>query len=326
MTLLSIQSFLDKIGVEEVLQRVEDLAIIHYAVPVMVGLVLVEMLLGVVTNRQQYSGKDLISSVMIGVGNLITSAFSKGFMFTAILICIYLSPLRIEPSWWSFILCLILSDFARYWAHRVAHEQRIWWATHVPHHSSKNYNFSVSFRLSWVQQVKLIFFIPVAFLGFDPVMFFIVHQIEVLYQYWIHTEFIRKFPKPIEFIFTTPSHHRVHHATNKNYLDKNYGSTFIIWDRIFGTFQPEEEQAIYGITKPINTINPFFLVFHEFADIARDFRKARNLKQKMKVIFGNPNDQQFLEELDKEPDASNMPGGTLNPTTAIPARSEAPAE
>ncbi|MGD1846268.1 MAG: sterol desaturase family protein [Salibacteraceae bacterium] len=306
MTLLSIQSFLDKIGVEEVLQRVNDLAIIHYAVPVMIGLVFVEMLLGVITNRQQYTGKDLLSSIMIGIGNLITSAMTKTFMFTTVLICIYLSPFRIEASWWSFILCLILSDFARYWAHRVAHEQRIWWATHVPHHSSTNYNFSVSFRLSWVQQVKILFFIPVALMGFDPVMFFIVHQIEVLYQYWIHTEFIRKFPKPIEFIFTTPSHHRVHHATNKNYIDKNYGSTFIIWDRMFGTFQEEQEKVNYGILKPVDSYNPVWLVFHEWVDIFKDLGTYRTPRAWWRILFGGPN-----MTLDKEHYYGNKPKSAL---------------
>jgi sterol desaturase/sphingolipid hydroxylase (fatty acid hydroxylase superfamily) len=119
-------------------------------------------------------------------------------------------------------------------------------------------------------------------------VFFIAHQIEVLYQFWIHTEYIRKLPKPIEFIFTTPSHHRVHHARNGNYLDRNYGSTLIIWDRIFGTFQAEEEQPEYGITKPVNSYNPVYLNFHEWMDIVRDVRQSRSFREAMTMVFARP--------------------------------------
>ena len=121
--------------------------------------------------------------------------------------------------------------------------------------------------------------------------FFIVHQIEVLYQFWIHTELIRKLPRPIEYIFTTPSHHRVHHSVNEKYIDKNYGSTFIIWDRMFGTFQEEEETPRYGITKPVNSFNPFYLVFHEWIEVGKDILKAKSLKEAWTILFGNPVDK-----------------------------------
>jgi len=293
------------LNIREVLQQVDDLMLIHYAVPIMLSLVGLEIFLGYITKRQQYSGRDLAGSVMIGLGNLLTTAITKIPLFILILWCITIVPWRIPNTWWSYVLCLVSLDFFRYWAHRVAHEQRIWWATHVPHHSSEKYNFSVSFRLSWVQQFKAIFFLPVAFMGFDPLTFFIIHQIEVLYQFWIHTEFIRKLPKPIEYIFTTPSHHRVHHAVNKKYMDRNYGSTFIIWDRIFGTFQPEEEQAVYGITKPLTTINPLVGVFHEFAAIGRDFSNSKGLKQRLRVLFGSPNNP------------SSYPDGEVGDTTTV---------
>ena len=152
------------------------------------------------------------------------------------------------------------------------------------------YTFTVSFRLSWVQQLKVIFFLPVAFMGFHPLVFFICHQIEVLYQFWIHTEYIKKLPKPIEYIFTTPSHHRVHHAVNKKYIDMNYGSTFIIWDRMFGTFQPEDknEDIIYGITQPLKSYNPVRLVFHVFVDIYRELPHAKTWSERFKIVFGRP--------------------------------------
>jgi hypothetical protein len=125
-------------------------------------------------------------------------------------------------------------------------------------------------------------------MGFDPVLFFICHQIEVLYQFWVHTEYIRKLPAPIEYIFVTPSHHRVHHSTNDKYLDKNFGSTLIIWDKIFGTFQAEEEQTVYGITTPINSYNPITLNFHEWNDIIVDVKKSRSLQEAYAMLFTSP--------------------------------------
>src|SRR5690606_16026458 len=170
----------------------------------------------------------------------------------------------------------------------IAHENRFWWATHVTHHNSEKYNWSVSFRLGWTQNIKIIFFIPVPLVGFDPVTFLICHQIAVLYQFWIHTEYIRKLPRFIEFFFTTPSHHRVHHASNDRYLDRNYGSTFIIWDRMFGTFQPEDEKPKYGITKPVKSYNPIYLNFHEWAELLRDIRKSKSLREAYAVTFCSP--------------------------------------
>ena len=128
-------------------------------------------------------------------------------------------------------------------------------------------------------------------MGFHPLVFLIVHQIEVLYQFWIHTELIKKLPKPIEYIFTTPSHHRVHHSINEKYIDKNYGSTLIIWDRLFKTFQVEEEQPIYGITKPVNSYNPVYLVFHEWVDVFKDLERANSPKMAWQILFGSPIDK-----------------------------------
>lgn len=262
--------------------------IIPYAAPIMLTLVLIEWIISNYKKRKVYHGKDFLAASAIGIGNIIAGALVKAATFGFALFFYNLVPWTIPSTWWSYILCLVIIDFCRYWAHRIAHEQRFWWATHVTHHSSKQYNFSVSFRLGWTQHIKIIFFIPAFLMGFHPVVFFICHQIEVLYQFWIHTEFIRKLPKPIEYIFVTPSHHRVHHAVNDKYLDKNYGSTLVIWDRMFGTFQPEEEQPVYGITKPVNSFNPVYLVFHEWVDIFRDIRKSGSIKKSFKILFGRP--------------------------------------
>lgn len=262
--------------------------IIVYAAPVMIGLVVAEWLITLYKKRDYYNTKDTLAATTIGLGNVALNAALKVFTFGIMLFFYNLVPWSIQPSWWSFILCLVWFDFWRYWAHRIAHENRFWWATHVTHHNSEKYNWSVSFRLGWTQNIKIIFFIPVPLAGFDPITFLICHQIEVLYQFWIHTEYIRKLPRPIEFIFTTPSHHRVHHSSNERYLDKNYGSTLIIWDRIFGTFQAEDEKPTYGITKPVNSYNPIFLNFHEWIDIVRDIRKSKSLKEAYVVTFCSP--------------------------------------
>ena len=274
----------------ETLMNMELPPIIIYAAPVMVALVLIEYFIRVRKLQRSYDAKDGFAAALVGIGNLISSALFKAILFGIILFFYNMVPWYIPHTWWAYILCLVSIDFLRYWAHRVAHEQRFWWATHVTHHSSEQYNFTVSFRLSWVQHVKIVFFIPIALMGFDPFVFFICNQIEVLYQFWIHTELIKKLPRPIEYIFTTPSHHRVHHATNDLYLNKNYGSTFIIWDRMFGTFQPEEEQPSYGILKPVNSYNPVYLVFHEWMDIFKDMSKYRSLRSWWRILFGNPND------------------------------------
>jgi len=277
----------EKLTVEQVINM--DLPnIILYAAPVMFTLVALEWYFSYRDKKEYYDGKDTAAATVIGLVNVGMSAAIKLVTFGIILFFYNLVPWSIPHTWWSYVLCLVWIDFWRYWAHRIAHENRFWWATHVTHHNSEKYNWSVSFRLGWTQHIKIVFFIPVALLGFHPVVFFICHQIEVLYQFWIHTEYIRKLPRPIEYFFTTPSHHRVHHARNEKYLDKNYGSTFIIWDRIFGTFQPEEERPDYGITTPVNSYNPIKLNFHEWSDIARDVRNSRSFKEAYTMIFTRP--------------------------------------
>lgn len=294
----------DPLTIEEVLAL--DLPnVIAFAAPVMFILVAAEWYLSYKENRGIYDTKDTLAATTIGLVNVAISAAIKVATFGLILFFYNLVPWSIPETWWSYVLCLIWIDFWRYWAHRIAHENRFWWATHVTHHNSEKYNWSVSFRLGWTQHIKIIFFIPVALAGFHPFVFFICHQIEVLYQFWIHTEYIRKLPRWVEFIFTTPSHHRVHHAKNSHYMDKNYGSTFIIWDRIFGTFQPEEDQAIYGITKPVNSYNPVYLCFHEWMDIVSDVRQSKSLKEAYAMIFTRPSRLEDVKSAYREHEMDN---------------------
>nr|WP_198342298.1 sterol desaturase family protein [Pedobacter psychrophilus] len=143
--------------------------------------------------------------------------------------------------------------------------------------------------MSWVQNIKTIFFLPVFFLGFHPVVIFVVSQASVLFQFWVHTEYIKKLPYVFEYLLATPSNHRVHHGTQEKYLDKNYAATFIFWDRMFGTYQKEEERPDYGLTNKIgDRFNPIFLNFHEYHDMIKDVKNAGSLKKKLFFIFGSP--------------------------------------
>ncbi|WP_338876244.1 sterol desaturase family protein [Spirosoma sp. SC4-14] len=263
--------------------------IIVWAVPFMLFFTVIEMVVNYYQEHEHYEKKETIGSILVGLGNLVVSA---GLKLGLIYLCIWiynLLPWRMELQWWTLIPCYIIYDFFSYWAHRVSHEQRFWWATHVVHHSGEHYNLTVSYRLSWIQHLKIIFFLPVAFLGFHPIIFFITNQIAVLFQFWVHTEYIRRMPAWVEYIFATPSNHRVHHGSQEKYIDKNFGATFIFWDRMFGTYQPEEEQVIYGITTNIpNKANPLIINFHEVADMINDVRNAKGLRKKLFYIFGSP--------------------------------------
>lgn len=265
--------------------------IIIWAAPVMFFFVLLEWFISYLQHRELYEKKETIGSILVGIGNVIINAALKVGLFYLAVWAYNLMPWRMYLNWWTFIPCYIIFDLCSYWAHRVSHQQRFWWATHVVHHTSEHYNLTVSFRLSWVQNLKLIFFAPVALMGFHPIIFFVVNQIAVLFQFWVHTEYIRRLPRWVEYIFATPSNHRVHHGSQEKYINKNYGATFIIWDRLFGTYQPEEEQVVYGITHDIpHKANPLYINFHEYIDIWKDLRRAKGLRRKFFYLFGNPID------------------------------------
>lgn len=265
--------------------------IIIWAAPVMFFFVLVEWYLSKKENKHLYDKKDSIGSISVGIGNVIINFFLKISFFYLLILIYNMIPWRFSLSWWTFVPCYIIFDFCSYWSHRISHQQRFWWATHVVHHSSENYNLTVSFRLSWVQNIKIIFFLPVALIGFHPIIFFVVSQVAVLFQFWVHTEYIRRLHPAIEYVFATPSNHRVHHGSQDKYINKNYGASFIFWDRIFGTYQKEEEQVIYGITNNVGSkVNPLILNFHEYMDMWRDIKSTKSFKRKIFFIFGDPID------------------------------------
>jgi len=186
------------------------------------------------------------------------------------------------------VLLFVADDFAYYWFHRVGHEVRVFWASHVTHHSSEHYNLSTALRQTWVPMAALPFWLPLALLGFKPWMIILQQAISLTYQFFIHTERVGKLPRPIELIFNTPSHHRAHHGSNDIYLDKNYGGITIIWDRLLGTFQAETERVKYGLTKNIETFNPIKVAAHEYAAIVRDVRAASSWRDRLGYVFRGP--------------------------------------
>jgi sterol desaturase/sphingolipid hydroxylase (fatty acid hydroxylase superfamily) len=182
----------------------------------------------------------------------------------------------------------VVEDFTYYWFHRCSHDVRILWAAHVNHHSSESYNLSTALRQSWTTPfTTLLFYWPLPLLGFHPYMIFIATSASLLYQFWIHTECIDRLG-PFERVFNTPSHHRVHHGSNLEYLDRNHGGILILWDRWFGTFEPEVATVKYGLTKNIDSFNPLRIAFHEFAAIARDVRAASDWRARFGYVFGPP--------------------------------------
>jgi sterol desaturase/sphingolipid hydroxylase (fatty acid hydroxylase superfamily) len=287
--------FNDLFGADKILwNQIDDLQqgspnIIIWAAPAMFFFVLLEFIFSHVTDKHHYSKKETIGSVLVGIGNVLIGLLIKSLLFFVFVWVYNLLPWRMTLNWWTFIPCYIFFDFCSYWTHNISHRMRFFWATHVVHHSGTHYNLTTSFRLSWMQYLKIIFILPVALMGFHPVIIFLTSQVAVLFQFWVHTEYIRKMHPIIEYIFATPSNHRVHHGSQPKYINKNYGATFIIWDRMFNTYQPEEEQAIYGITKNITkAADPLHINFHEYSDIYRDVVSAKKWRKKLFYIFADP--------------------------------------
>lgn len=264
--------------------------LIHYAIPFFAATVLLEIILTVKVKQEEYEYKDAGTSILMGLGNVFVGLFTKGVILTFFLFLYQYRLFTIEFTWWSWILILFAEDFCYYWNHRIAHECRLFWASHVVHHSSKKYNLSTALRQTWTGSFyTFIFWLPLVLIGFHPVMVIVQMSISLIYQYWIHTEMIDKMPKWFEAIFNTPSHHRVHHATNAQYLDRNHAGIFIIWDKIFGTFEPEVEKPIYGLVTNINTYNPIKIAFLEWTNMFKDFYSSKtSLKNRLKYLLKPP--------------------------------------
>lgn len=275
--------------------------LIIWAVPVMLLFTGIEYYINRKENDDHYNNTELLGSIFVGLGNLASNLITRFLLFAMVWFVYNLIPWRQEFIWWMFFPAYILLDFSSYWAHRISHEQRFWWCTHITHHSGNHYNLAVSFRLSWIQQLKIIFFLPVILAGFHPLVFFVANQVAVLFQFWVHSEYVPRLHPIIEYIFATSSNHKVHHGSQEKYLDVNYGATFILWDRWFGTYHPLEERPVYGLTTPIPySKNPIYLNFHEVKDIVQDVKKAKTFREKMFYIFGSPSKIGLMKKKEAE--------------------------
>ncbi|MBK7071588.1 MAG: sterol desaturase family protein [Myxococcales bacterium] len=236
-----------------------------------------------------YTTKDTFASLAMGLGNVGIAAVTKLGTF-ALMTWLYQYRVATLPNlWWTWVLLFFAEDFCYYWFHRASHEVRALWAAHVNHHSSEHYNLSTALRQSWTTPFTApAFWLALPLVGFAPWMVFTQQAISLLYQYWIHTEAIDRLPAPLEFVFNTPSHHRVHHGANPEYLDRNHGGILIIWDRLFGTFAPERARVRYGLTENIRTFKPHVIAFHEWIAMARDARRAPTWRAALGYLLRPP--------------------------------------
>lgn len=252
--------------------------VIAYAVPVFIALILIEIAWARRHAPEAYEAQDMRTSLLLGLGSTIEGALLGGFIYAAAL-WLYDHRLATVPfAWWAWLAMLVLDDFNYYWVHRIGHRVRWLWAAHVNHHTSQHYNLSTALRQTWTGffAVSFAFRIWPAFIGFSPAMILTVGAFNTIGQFWIHTEAVRRMPRWFEWLFNTPSHHRVHHATNPLYLDRNFAGVLMLWDRLFGTFQPEldSEPVRYGVVRQLGTFNVLHSVFHEWKAMLGDFVRA----------------------------------------------------
>ncbi|MSP74290.1 MAG: sterol desaturase family protein [Myxococcales bacterium] len=269
--------------------------LIYWSFPIFIVTLILERLWAGRATREGreirgYQTRDTFASLSMGLGNVLIASVFKVFVL-ALHYWLYehrVFDLQVDAAW-VWVALFFAEDLCYYAFHRAGHEVRFFWAGHVNHHSSRSYNLSTALRQSWTGPlIGFIFWLPLPFLGFHPLMLLTQQAVSLLYQYWLHTEAIDRMPAPFEAVFNTPSHHRVHHGRNPLYLDRNYAGILIIWDRLFGTFEPERERPDYGLTHNLETYNPLRIAFHEWADILRDVRAARGVREVLGRVFGPP--------------------------------------
>lgn len=278
--------------------KIPDLIV--YAIPFFAVSVIIEGIIIARKNPRSYLIKDALASISMGLGNVGIGFISKLLVIFVITFLYENFRLSTLPfAWWTWLIVLFADDFCYYWAHRFGHESRLFWASHIVHHSSQRYNLSTALRQTWTGGFfTFIFYLILPILGFHPLMIFTQMAISLLYQYWIHTELINKMPRWFEAIMNTPSHHRVHHGSNPIYLDKNYAGIFIIWDKLFKTFQPElpSEKVKYGLTKNIQSFNPVYIAFHEWIAIGKDVLNPNySFRKKLGCVFKGPSWRERLD-------------------------------
>jgi alkylglycerol monooxygenase len=260
------------------------------SIPIFALLIALEAWYSTRKDPDAYLAKDAWNNILIG---FVSVGF--GFLFGIFVAAIYEFAYSIAPykfpaeAWWTWVILFFVDDLAYYIFHRVSHESRLFWNFHVVHHSSEYYNLSVAVRQSWFSSIlHWLFYAPVMLLGFAPWMFVTMHGFNLIYQFWIHTKFVKTLG-PLEYVLNTPSHHRVHHGVNNPYLDKNYAGVLIIWDRLFGSFVQETEKPRYGIIKPIKSFNPLWINTHGWVEMWQAMRERKTFGGKLRCMFASPN-------------------------------------
>lgn len=265
--------------------------ILVVAMPAFIALMVVEAIYAFKVGKDLYHSKDAAANIILGLGSMVIGLVSAGVM---LLILSWLYTHRfftMPPSmWWAWVLCFLADDFTYYWFHRISHEVRWFWASHSVHHSSQKYNFSVALRQTWTGTISgsFLFWAWMPLVGFHPKMILFMQSVSLLYQFWIHTQVIGKMPRWFEAVLNTPSHHRVHHGSDFEYLDKNYAGTLMLWDRLFGSFGAETFTPRFGLTTNIATAHPVKVAFHEWVNIGRDLKKAGNLSAVFNTLIQAP--------------------------------------
>ncbi len=239
-------------------------------------------------NRAGYERRDSWASLKMGAVSVLTVGLLNLVIFEFAQLLWNLRLWDLGTGFAAWAVALIGWDFAYYWEHRISHERRIFWAAHVNHHSSQRYNFTTALRQPWLPLSALLCLPPVVLLGVRPHLLMVSGGINLIYQFLLHTEAIDRFPRWFEAVFNTPSHHRVHHGSNSEYLDRNYGGILIVWDKMFGTFEPEREPVVYGLTKNINTFVLWDIAWHEYRAVLRDAWRARGWRTKLSHLFKGP--------------------------------------
>lgn len=260
------------------------------SIPIFFILIGVELLVSKLRHSELYRFNDAVSNISCGVMQQIIGVLTKTVMIVGyIYLYDHFRLFELPETWWVYVLLFIGVDFFYYWFHRLSHEINILWGAHIVHHQSEEYNLSVALRQSTFQGFfSTVFYLPLAIIGFNPIAFVTINAFQTLYQFWIHTKTIDKLHPVLEYVFCTPSHHRVHHGRNPQYIDRNHGGTLIIFDRLFGTFEPEDEEVVYGVTKPLGSWNPVWANFDYYADMFQDLKKEMSWRDRLKYVFANP--------------------------------------
>ena len=256
--------------------------------PVFVLIFFIEFILALIHNREKDLLKDMKVNLFLAFCGLLTGLLGKGLAFGLYSLLYSVSLFSPAVSWQLWVIAFFLCDFAHYYYHWLGHHTRLFWAGHVTHHSSVYYNFSIGLRINSIHVLyRFIFWAPLCFLGIPPEMILFFESLTNIWNFFLHTEKVKKLGV-LEWVFNTPSNHRVHHASNPEYLDKNLGGILIIYDHLFGTYKKETTRVVYGITKNINTHNPFKILLDEYAHVFRHVSKYKGIKEKLNYLFSKP--------------------------------------